>query len=345
MTSSSAGALNWAVVGTGFISQLIANDLALTPGAVCYAVVSRDQTKANAFADERGFPVAYSDLHRALADPDVDVVYVGTPHATHARIAVAALEAGKHVLVEKPIAVDEGDARRIADAAARSGRFAMEGMWMRFLPAYRAALEEASSGAIGDVRSVRASFGLPFDAPESPRWSAERASSTLLDQAIYPVTLALDVLGAPGRVWASGRIRSDGVDLAEHMTFDYADGRFAQLAASMVDYAEPTATISGTEGWITIPAPFWSAFEYQKRSGPIPDALARVDTTTFTRDGFGYVPMLAAVTEAIMAGLTEHPTHPLADSVATLSVLDTIRLRIIETAHDQRSTHEAHILQ
>ena len=345
MTSLSARGLNWAVIGTGLISQLIANDLAVTPGAHCYAVVSRDRAKANAFADEHGFPVAYSDLHRMLADPDVDIAYIGTPHATHAGIAVAALEAGKHVLIEKPIAVDADEAQRIADAAAASGRFAMEGMWMRFLPAYRGAVDAAQSGAIGDVRSVRASFGLPFDAPDSPRWSAERASSTLLDQAIYPVTLALDILGAPDHVCASGRIRPDGVDLAEHMTFDYADGRFAQLAASMVDYAEPTATISGTEGWITIPAPFWSAFEYQKRSGPIPDALARVDTTAFTRDGYGYVPMLAAVTEAIVAGLTEHPLHPLADSVATLSMLDAIRRSITETSHDQRSTHEAHIVQ
>lgn len=317
--------LNWAVVGTGFISQSVADDLRLTPGAHCYAVCSREQSRARAFATDNGISRAYGSVAALLADPAVDVVYVATPHATHAAIAIAALQAGKHVLIEKPMAVASEEGRQIADVAASSGLFAMEAMWMRFNPAYRDLIASARAGAIGEIRSVRASFGLPFGPPGSSRWSAQRASSTLLDQGIYPVTLALDMLGRPSRVVASGRIREDGVDVTTHITFDYDDERFAQLSASMVEYIEPTASVSGTDGWMTVPAPFWAANEFTTSSGPIPRALTEPRVTGHERRGNGYVPMLEAVTVAIAEGLTEHPIHTLADSVTTLELLDAVR--------------------
>lgn len=317
--------VNWAVIGTGFISRSISADLGLIPGARRHAVCSREPDRARAFAADSGFDVAHESVAALLADPTVDAVYIATPHATHAAIAIAALDSGKHVLIEKPMAVDAEQGRRIAETAAASGRFAMEAMWMRFNPAYRDLLATARAGAIGEIGSVRASFGLPFGAPESPRWSAERASSTLLDQGIYPVTLALDVLGRPSRIHATGRVREDGVDLTEHITFDYEDGRFAQLSASMVEYIEPTASVSGTDGWMTVPAPFWAANEFTTSSAPIARALTDPRPTRYERRGNGYVPMLEAVTLAIAEGLTEHPLHTLADSVATLEVLDAIR--------------------
>ncbi|WP_240747168.1 Gfo/Idh/MocA family oxidoreductase [Microbacterium sp. K24] len=317
--------VNWAVVGTGLLSQSISDDLGLTPGARRHAVGSRDRERGRAFAAANGFAVAYEAMPELLADPSIDAVYIATPHATHASIAVAALESGKHVLIEKPLAVSADEGRRIAEASAASGRFAMEALWMRFNPAYRDLISTARAGTIGTIRSVRASFGLPFGAPGSARWSAARASSTLLDQGIYPVTLALDVLGRPSRIHATGLLREDGVDLTDHITFEYDDGRFAQLSASMVEYIEPTASVSGTDGWMTVPAPFWAANEFTTRAGPIPQALSEPHRTTYERRGNGYVPMLDAATLAIAEGLTEHPLHPLADSVATLEVLDVIR--------------------
>lgn len=317
--------VNWAVIGTGFISQSISDDLHLTPGARRHAVCSRDRERARTFAADNGFAVAHGSVSALLDDPTVDAIYIATPHSTHAAIAIAALESGKHVLIEKPMAVSAEQGRRIAAAAAASGRFAMEAMWMRFNPAYRDLVAAARGGAIGEVRSVRASFGLPFGPADSPRWTETRASSTLLDQGIYPITLALDVLGQPSRIHATGRVREDGVDLTEHVTFEYEDGRFAQLSASMVEYIEPTASVSGTDGWMTIPAPFWAANEFTTFSGPISRALTESRPTRHERLGNGYVPMLEAVTLAIVQGLTEHPLHPLADSVATLEVLDAIR--------------------
>ncbi len=317
--------LRWAVVGTGFISGSISEDLGLVPEARRYAVCSRSLDSANAFAAKHGFTVAYASLPNLLADEKVEAIYIATPHSTHAEIAIAALRAGKHVLVEKPLAVNLAEGRAIAAAAAESGKFAMEAMWMRFNPAYTGFVASARSGLIGDVMSVRASFGLPFDRPDSARWSAAKASSTLLDQAIYPVTLAFDVLGRPTRIRAEGRIRNDGVDLSEHFTFEYDDGRFAQLSASMVEFIEPTASISGTEGWITLPAPFWAATEFETRTGGIAKALTEPVLVRHERRGNGYVPMLDAVTEAIRHGRREHAIHPLSESISILNVLDRIR--------------------
>ncbi|GAA1447641.1 Gfo/Idh/MocA family protein [Leifsonia poae] len=317
--------LGWAVVGTGQVSRLIASDLALIPGARRFAVCSRDAARAAELSDEFGFERAYDDFNAMLDEPEVDMVYIATPHSTHATLAITALQRGKHVLIEKPIAANAVEAEQIVAAAYDSGRFAMEAMWMRFHPAYRAMLDAIAAGSIGEVRSVRASFGLPFDKPDSERWSAERSSSALLDQGIYPVTLAVDVLGRPGAITATGRIRPDGVDLAEHITLEYDNHRFAQLGASMVEYLEPNASINGTDGWITVPAPFWAAASFETRSGSIPDALSSPEVTSFEKRGFGYVPMLAAVGEAIETGLTQHPTHPLADSLETLGILDLIR--------------------
>nr|WP_314840787.1 Gfo/Idh/MocA family oxidoreductase [uncultured Microbacterium sp.] len=316
---------NWAIIGTGFISQSISDDLRLVPGARRQAVCSRDRDKARAFAADNGFAVAHRSVSAVLDDPTVDAVYIATPHSTHAAITIAALESGKHVLIEKPMAVSADQGRQIARAAAVNGRFAMEAMWMRFNPAYRDLVAAARAGAIGEVRSVRASFGLPFGAAESTRWSAERASSTMLDQGIYPVTLALDVLGRPARVHATGRLRDDGVDLTAHVTFEYDDDRFAQLSASMVEYIEPTASVSGSDGWMTAPAPFWAADEFTTQAGPIARALTERHRTHHDRRGNGYVPMLEAVTLAIAEHRTEHPAHPLADSITTLEVLDAIR--------------------
>jgi len=317
--------LGWGVVGTGDVSRYLSSDLAMLDSASRVAVSSRSLNAAEAFAADLGFGRGVGSLDDLLADAGVDIVYIGTPHSTHVDIGIAALEAGKHVLIEKPLGVTVADIARLASAARSSRRFAMEAMWMKFHPYYRALLEEVHGGSIGRVGSVRASFGLPFGEPRSDRWSAQRSSSTLLDQGIYPVTLALDLLGEPTSVSSSARIRDDGVDLTVHATLEFAGGRQAQLAASMVEYIDPSASVSGTEGWIAIPAPFWAGTGYVRHSGSIGDALTAPTPVDFAREGFGYLPMLRAVTDAVLSGLTEHPLHPLSATASVAHVLDTIR--------------------
>ena len=316
--------LGWGVVGTGDVSRYIATDLALLSSARLVAVSSRSPQSARDFATELGF-VRGCSLDELLVDAAVDIVYLGTPHSTHAAHAVAALEAGKHVLVEKPLGVNAAEVERVAQAARTAGRFAMEGMWMKFHPYYRALLDGLRAGSIGDVTAVRASFGLPFGERDSQRWSAELASSTLLDQGIYPVTLAHELFGEPDSVVASADTRGDGVDLRVEATLHYAGGRYAHVAASMVGYLEPTAAISGTRGWIDLPAPFWATDRFTRHAGEIGEALMKPVLVPFDREGFGYVPMLRAVGEAVLSGLLEHPIHPFSSTVAVARTLDRIR--------------------
>jgi predicted dehydrogenase len=306
--------LGWGVVGTGDVSRYLVSDLGMLDSARRAAVCSRSPERGREFAAEFGFERTHASMGEFLADDSVDIVYLATPHSTHADLAVQAVEAGKHVLVEKPLGV-----------ARAHARFAMEGMWMKFHASYRELLDDVRGGGIGELGSVRASFGLPFGAADSPRWSAELASSTLLDQGIYPVTLARDLFGAPDSLRASARTRSDGVDLAIEATLHWADGRFAQIAASMVGYVEPTASLNGTSGWIDVPAPFWATDRYTRHAGSIGEALMSPQTVEFPRDGFGYTPMLRAVTDAVASGLTEHPLHTLDDTLAVARILDDIR--------------------
>ncbi|QHF24565.1 Gfo/Idh/MocA family oxidoreductase [Rathayibacter sp. VKM Ac-2804] len=323
--TASESRLTWGVVGTGDISRSICSDLAHLDTARLLSVCSRRTSTAEQFAAETGAERVHGHLDEMLADDDLDIVYIGTPHATHLPIALAALRAGKHVLIEKPLGVSADEARIIADTARRSGRFAMEAMWMKFAPAYRSLLNAVRAGAIGQVRSIRASFGLPFDTADSERWSAARSSSTLLDQGIYPVTLALDVLGAPWRIHADHLLRDDGVDLASRATLEYAGGRRADLAASMTEYIDPSASLSGSLGWIDVPAPFWVTTRFTVHAGTIADAFRSPKTTALEPEGHGYVPMLRAVTDAVRQGLTEHPLHPLEASIRTFVALDRIR--------------------
>ncbi|MDQ0691299.1 Gfo/Idh/MocA family oxidoreductase [Arthrobacter sp. W4I7] len=187
--------------------------------------------------------------------------------------------------------------------------------------------------AIGRPRSVRASFGIPFPMDVGSRWSAELGGSTLLDQGIYPITLALDVFGAPTEIIARGRMRADGVDLAEHVTLEFADGCYAQLAASMVEFCELTASVNGTKGWIAIPTPFWATHTFRTHaSGGEPGSFVEGIETASPVEGNGFGPMIEHVNAALAAGDLESPIHPFRDTLAVFDVLDAIRaeLRVSE---------------
>jgi len=317
--------LGWAVVGTGDVSRSIASDLRIADANGLAAVCSRSVDRAETFAREFGFAKAHGSVEELLADGAVDIVYIGTPHATHVDLAISALEAGKHVLIEKPLGVTAAQVQRVETAARAAGRFAMEGMWMKFNPTYRSYVADVRSGAIGQVTSMRAYFGLPFAPRDSQRWAGERASSTLLDQGIYPVTLAHDVFGDPTSITATADVRDDGVDVSIEATLGFGGGRFAHIAASMVGFVEPTASVSGTRGWMSLAAPFWATDNYERHTGDLGHALMQPESVQFARDGNGYVPMLRAVADAVAAGLTEHPLHPLSSSIAVARILDSIR--------------------
>jgi predicted dehydrogenase len=321
--------LRWAVIGTGTISRRFVPDLRSMPGTEVVAVFGRDRSKAGAFAAEHGIAAAFDDYEALLADPGIDAVYLATPFALHLPMARAALDAGKHVLVEKPMARTAGEVESLFALAAERGRFLMEAMWMKFNPGFREVLRLVGDGRIGEPRSVRAGFGLPMpDDAGGSRRDPERGGSTLLDQGIYPVTLAHAVLGAPEGVHAAGVVEPNGVDVAEHITLEYAGGRFAHLAASMVDFVEPSAAISGTRGWIGIPPMFWATTSYTLHADSWQAMFGTPPRTELPQEGNGFVPMLRAVAEAVERGWLQHPDHDAAATIAVFHTLDTIRAQL-----------------
>jgi predicted dehydrogenase len=323
--TSSAARVRWGIVATGTISRQMTADLGVVESAEVVAVSSRRSESSAAFAEEFAIGAHYDDHHRMFAT-DIDAVYIGTPHATHFEIAEAALLAGKHVLCEKPMGLSADQVRDLGAIAADRGLFLMEAMWMKFNPLYTRLGELLESGRIGDVRSVHASFGVPFPVDDSSRWRADMGGSTLLDQGIYPVTLAHMIFGTPDRIHADGVVRADGVDLSEHFSLEYSDGRYGRGASSMVEFLDLSASICGTAGWITIDAGFWATSKMTVRQ-PFGDEAGNEVIETLW-EGNGYVPMLRAVNEAIQAGLTEHPLHTTAHSVAVFETLDEIRRQI-----------------
>ena len=316
--------LRWGLVGTGAVSEAIAADLSLGD-AQAVAVCSRSESRAAAFGDRHGIASRHLSLDSFLDDESVDLVYIATPHATHLEIGLAALAAGKHVVIEKPIALSGDEARALAEAAATADVFLMEAMWMRFNPAFRDLLAVIESGRIGEPRSVRASFGAPFPRDGGSRWQAELGGSTLLDQGIYTVELARAVLGDPDRVSSSAVWSAPQVDATTWTTLEWEDGRFAQLSSSMVECLEPSATVHGTTGWVRLEPPFWTTSALAIHSGEMPDVLFKPERRDYPREGNGYTPMIRSIGEAVRAGRTQHPWCPMSETMATFDLLDRVR--------------------
>lgn len=314
--------LNWGVIGTGDISHRLVADLAAIAPTRIRGVWGQRAERADAFAAEHGIPFATAEQAELLARADLDIVYIATPAHTHLDFALQALDAGKHVLVEKPMAMSAADTETIFAKSREVGRFAMEAMWMRFNPLYVDVLERVAEGALGAVGSVRASFGTPFRA-RGTKLTPAHAGSALRDRGIYAVTLAHWFLGEPITVAASA-ILMDGVDIAGHAMSEHAGGGFAQLAWSSVEFLDLSASVSGAHGWITFDPMFWAGQSARIHAGSVERIFGTPDRVEHPRLGNGYREMLIAVEDAIAIAALEHPWHDRAATVGIARSMDAI---------------------
>ena len=248
--------IRWGISSTGGIAQAFATALKRVPDAQLVAVGSRNRERAEAFAAECGASRAHGSLGQLVADPDVDVVYIASPHSEHCRDALQAVAAGKHVLVEKPFGLSAAEAKVVFDAAAEAGVFVMEALWSRFLPAHVRLRELVAEGSIGEVRVVEASFGFPFPGgPEHRLLAPELGGGALLDLGIYSVNTAMQLLGRPEDVVATAVLGPTGVDLNTAVALRFAGGAVATARCSLTALDPCTARVIGTEGFIELPAP------------------------------------------------------------------------------------------
>lgn len=316
--------LRWGILGTGLIARLFTTDLNLT-GHTVAAVGSRTQESADAFASEHGIPRPHGSYEALAADPDVDVIYISTPHPYHAEGALLALSHGKHVLVEKPFTLNAAEARQVVDLASEKGLIVLEAMWTRWLPHMVRIRELIASGALGEVRALLADHDqkLPSD-PEHRINNPDLGGGALLDLGIYPVSFAWDVFGAPSSTYAISSPTPTGVDRQTAIVFGYPGGEQAVLHTQLDARGPSTAVIVGTEARIEI-EPVW----YTPTSFSLLDSHDQVlERFELEVPGRGMQFQAAELERLVAEGRSADDVLPPEETVAIMGTLDEIRSQI-----------------
>lgn len=316
--------IRWGILATGGIAHMFTSDLR-TAGLEVVAVGSRSQASADAFAHEFEIPRAYGSYQALVADPDVDIVYVASPHAFHAEHAALALNAGKHVLVEKALTLTQPQAAALRDLAAAKNLLLMEAMWTRYLPSMIRLRALVRSGVLGEVRSVIADHtqALPTD-PAHRLNALELGGGALLDLGVYPVSFAHDILGAPETITATGRLGDTGADTEVVVTMTHAGGAISTSISSSRTAGPNEAHILGTEARIDLDPVWYTAttFRLVGRDGHV---IETYDTQVAGR-GMQYEALAAE--QYLREGRTSSELEPIDESVAIMGTLDEIRRQI-----------------
>ncbi len=316
------GKFRWGIIGTGNIAKKFADALQYLPEVELIAVGSRAADTAKRFAKAFDIPHQHDSYDKLANDPDVDVVYIATPHPFHKENAVLCLKAGKAVLCEKPFAVNANQAQEMITAAREKKLFLMEAMWTRFLPIFVKVREWLAKKIIGDVRLLQADFGFRGDRnPKGRLLNPELAGGALLDVGVYTVSLASMVFGQPPvRITSRAHLGSTGVDEQSEMLFDYENGRSAKLSCAIRTQTPQQAVIVGTEGVIRIHSPFWSATTATISVEGKEDKTIKMP---FECNGYEY--QAREVMQCLQTGRLESDIMTLNESLSIVKTMDEIR--------------------
>jgi len=319
MTSPSSP--RWGILGPGGIARAFTSDLR-TAGLDVAAVGSRRRETAEAFAADFAVPHAHGSYEELVADPTVDIVYIATPHPMHAANALLALEAGKHVLVEKAFTLNAAEAAAVRDAAAERGLLAMEAMWTRYLPHMVRIRELVAAGALGEVRAVAADHTqrLPSD-PDHRINALDLGGGALLDLGVYPVSFAWDILGEPLSIAAAARIGEAGSDTEIATIMTHASGALSTSLSASRGAGPNTATIIGTDARIDIDSVWYSATSFRLVE---PDGTVREEFRSEI-EGRGMQYQALAAERYLAEGRTDSDVLPIDETVAIMATLDEIR--------------------
>lgn len=346
--------LRWGVCGTGAVAAKFVLGLAASDTAEVTLVASRSRERAGVFAQALGIAQAVEGYEAALRSGSIDVIYLATPPSEHLNQAVAALEAGVPVLVEKPFATSAAEARAIADTARRCGVFCMEGMWTRFLPAAQRLRELVADGMLGEVRQVSGSLGFGYAGDsDSGNFDPVRGGGALRHLGVYPVSLAQWLFGSASDVSALGRMGRSGVDEEVSLSVRYSSGVLGSFQASLRSTGVNDFHVTGTHGSLALRGPIYRPYGISfKRSTPrgasgAPTGLGKKEQLRertivqrlaqfsgfvmpapfqprlYTGNGYHYE--AEEIARVLSEGLTESPIMPLADSIAVAETLDLAR--------------------
>ena len=316
--------IRWGILGTGRIAHDFAVGLRDAPGAVLAAVGSRSRESAQAFAAEFGVEGVYGSYGGLAVAPDVDIIYIGTPHPMHAENAVLALRGGKAVLCEKPFAMNRREAGEVVALARAKNLFLMEAMWTRFMPALAEVKRIIASGEIGTVTQVHADFG--FSATTDPNHRVnklELGGGALLDLGIYPLSIACALLGKVSAVQAQALLGETGVDLSTAFTMKHEGGTLSVCSCSLRARSGSELVVSGTKGSVRMHRMFHLATQVTVE---LEGAAARTISTPYLGNGYTHEAIEAG--RCLREGLIEHPLMTHEDTLSLMGLLDTIRQQI-----------------
>jgi predicted dehydrogenase len=311
--------LRWGILATGGIAHAFASDLR-TAALDLVAVES-----GRRFADEFAVPRVHASYEELAADPEVDIVYVSTPHPLHAENAILLLEHGKHVLVEKPFTLTAPEAAAVRDVAAEKGLLAMEAMWTRYLPHMIRIREIVASGALGEIRAVLADHTQQISTDPAHRLNnLELGGGALLDLGIYPISFAWDILGAPVSVTAAATLGATGVDDEVATIFRHASGAVSTSLSASHAAGPNTASIVGTRARIDIDRVWYTPTSF-RLVAPDGEVLESYESHI---QGRGMQFQALAAERYVGAGARDSDILPIGETVAIMGTLDEVRRQI-----------------
>jgi predicted dehydrogenase len=314
----------WGIIGPGRIAHQFAEGLKVIEDAALVAVASNSPERAQAFAAQHGGEKTYTSYEALVNDPQVDAIYIATPHRFHIENALLCLKAGKPVLCEKPLTVNAAETQQLIETARAHKVFLMEALWTRYLPIYQPIREWLEAKAIGDLRLLVSNFGINIPKDPSERWlNPELAGGTLLDMGIYPIAVSQWIMGQmPHSFSAQAYLGSTGVDELTTALLKYKNGVISQFNSNFITDGVNDFMIYGSTGHIRIHANYWAATEATLVAS---DQLLTI-SKPFRGGGFEY--QTEEAMHCIRAGLLESPGMSHADTLANMKLMDNIRAEI-----------------
>ncbi len=325
--------LKWGILGTGRIAGVMATALKVVENSELYAVGSRSEQKAHEFATQYKIPKAYGTYEALVSDPDVDIIYIATPHNLHLENALLAMNKGKHVLCEKPLAVNEKEVRQLIEKAAEKKVFLMEALWSRFLPRIIKVKELVDSGELGDIRMLTAAFCFKsLHRPEQRHFNIDLCGGTILDIGIYNIFLSYLILGKPQEISSMAVLNNQGADTTSSYTFMYPNEVLAIMHSSFLVDAPVAAEIHGTKATLMLDDRWFNVGSVRVK---YPEG-AKEDVYKFDVKANGYEYEAQEAVNCILAGKIQSDLWSWNNSLELVCIMDSTRSAcgIIYPKHD-----------
>lgn len=313
--------IKWGIIGLGNIAHQFAKDLALIPDAQLFAVGSRNMKNAEEFAHKNQAQIAYGSYEELMQDKEVEIIYIATPHDSHAELSIKCLERGKHVLCEKPIALNLDQASKMVVTSKKTNRFLMEAFWTRFNPSFQEVLKKVRNEVLGEITYINADFAFLVDIPKNRLTDIKNGGGTLLDIGVYPLFLSYVLLGIPTKILATANFMETGADKQTSMILQYKNAH-AVLHSSFVASSNMVATISGTKGKINM-HPVW----HETQGYSMIKNNHKVDYS-FPTKGKGFTYEIEECHTCIRQGKIESSQWSHQNSLDLIGIVDEIREQI-----------------